>query len=132
MATFLSTSSTSLSPITIMPPISATTATTNNRRRLWRLRKTKKLPTVRLGGQKQSGSGSGSAMVRMIKRINMRWMKLKKARVLKKLKEYYLCVLKDLTENDRSFEKSHHHQQLLLMETSFAVPVMGIPINSFR
>ncbi|KAL8242725.1 hypothetical protein R6Q59_013027 [Mikania micrantha] len=100
----------------------------SNHRRFWRIRAKKKLPTVRLGGQKQ-GERSGSAMVRLIRRIRIRWMKLKKARVLKKLKEYYLCVLKDLTENDRSLEK---HQQQLLMESSFAVPVMGIPINSFR
>ncbi|KAD2394023.1 hypothetical protein R6Q59_013026 [Mikania micrantha] len=100
----------------------------SNHRRLWRLRAKKKLPTVRLGGQKQ-GERSGSTMMKLIRRIRIRWLKLKKARVLKKLKEYYLCVLKDLTENDRSLEK---HQQLLLMETSFAVPVMGIPINSFR
>ncbi|KAJ0724696.1 hypothetical protein HanPI659440_Chr12g0450431 [Helianthus annuus] len=114
-----------------MPSIITTTTTTiNSRRRLWRLGK-KKPPTVRLGGQRhsQGGGGSGSAMVRLIQRVRIRWLKLKKARVLKKLKEYYLCVLKDITERDRSLEK---HNQLLLMETSFAVPVMGISINSFR
>ncbi|KAM0020292.1 hypothetical protein Hdeb2414_s0025g00665591 [Helianthus debilis subsp. tardiflorus] len=119
-----------------MPSITTTTTTTttttNCRRRLWRLGKKKKPPTVRLGGQRRhsrGGGGSGSTMVRLIQRVRIKWLKLKKARVLKKLKEYYLCVLKDITERDRSLAK---HNQLLLMETSFAVPVMGISINSFR
>ncbi|XP_076887009.1 uncharacterized protein LOC143537017 [Bidens hawaiensis] len=108
------------------PPTTLRCAT---RRKLWRLgRKKSRLPTVRLGGQRQS-QGSGSAMVRLFRRIRIRWLRLKKARVLKKLKEYYVCVLKDITERDKMLE---NNQQLLLMESSFAVPVMGIQFNSFR
>lgn len=85
------------------------------------------------GGQSRSqlqGGGSGSLMAGMIRRIRVRWMKLKKACALKKLKEYYLCVLKELTENDNgSFEK---RQQLLLMESSFGIPVMGITFNAYN
>ncbi|GJY44326.1 hypothetical protein Tco_0432539 [Tanacetum coccineum] len=109
------------------PPTNTILRRANTRRSFWRLRRKKKLPTVRLGGQRQQGGRS--VMVKMIRRIRFRWTNLKKVWALKKLKEYYLCILKDLTENDRSIEK---HQQMLLMETSFAVPVMGISFNSFR
>ncbi|CAH1425423.1 unnamed protein product [Lactuca virosa] len=119
-------------PLEKKPPTILRCAT--SRPRIWRLRRKKKLPTVRLGGgQSQSqlqGGGSGSLMAGMIRRIRVRWMKLKKACALKKLKEYYLCVLKELTENDNgSFEK---RQQLLLMESSFGIPVMGITFNAYN
>ncbi|KAL4589280.1 hypothetical protein LXL04_002186 [Taraxacum kok-saghyz] len=99
----------------------------NSRPRIWRLRRKKKLPTVRLGGQ--SSQLQGSLMVRMYRRIRIRWLKVKKACALKKLKAYYLCVLKELTENDGSYEK---HQQRLLMESSFGIPVMGLTFNGFN
>ncbi|KAL7599333.1 hypothetical protein Lser_V15G25336 [Lactuca serriola] len=119
-------------PLEKQPPTILRCAT--SRPRIWRLRRKKKLPTVRLGGgQSRSplqGGGSGSLMAGMIRRIRVRWMKLKKACALKKLKEYYLCVLKELTENDNgSFEK---RQQLLLMESSFGIPVMGITFNAYN
>ncbi|PWA98484.1 hypothetical protein CTI12_AA017560 [Artemisia annua] len=109
------------------PPTNTILRHANNRRSFWRLRRKKRLPQVRLGGQRQQGGRS--VMVKMIRRIRFRWTNLKKIWALKKLKEYYLCILKDLTENDRSIEK---HQQMLLMETSFAIPVMGMSFNSFR
>ncbi|KAI3524945.1 hypothetical protein L1887_03614 [Cichorium endivia] len=115
-------------PLEKKPPTILGCAT--SRPRIWRLRRKKKLPTVRLGGQRQlQGGGSGSVMVRMIRRIRIRWLKLKKACALKKLKEYYLCVLNDLTHNDGSYEK---HQQMLLMESSFGIPVMGLTFNAFK
>ncbi|KAI3759782.1 hypothetical protein L6452_07838 [Arctium lappa] len=97
---------------------------TTIRRRIWPLRrnKKKKLPTVRLGGKRQ-------LMVRMLKRIRIRWLKLKKACTLKKLKEYYSSVLKDVIEAGGTFET---FQQRLLLETSFAVPVMGLSFNTFH
>ncbi|CAI9280952.1 unnamed protein product [Lactuca saligna] len=95
------------------------------RRRLWPLRRQKKknkLPTVRLGGKRQ-------LLVRFLKRIRIKWMKMKKACTLKKLKEYYYSVLKDVIEAGGSFET---FQQRLLLETSFAVPVMGLSFNTFH
>ncbi|KAD4889399.1 hypothetical protein E3N88_21472 [Mikania micrantha] len=84
------------------------------RRRIWPLRRNKKkLPTVRLGGKRQ-------LLVRILKRIRIRWMKMKKACTLKKLKEYYYSVLKDVMEAGGSFET---FQRRLMLETSFAVPI---------
>ncbi|KAI3727352.1 hypothetical protein L1987_67166 [Smallanthus sonchifolius] len=93
------------------------------RRRIWPLRrKKKKLPTVRLGGKRQ-------LLVKVFKRIRMRWMKMKKACTLKKLKGYYYSVLKDVIEAGGSFET---FQQRLMLETSFAVPVMGLSFNTYH
>ncbi|KAL4584402.1 hypothetical protein LXL04_009003 [Taraxacum kok-saghyz] len=93
------------------------------RGRIWPLRRQKKkLPTVRLGGKRQ-------LLVRFLKKLRIRWMKLKKACTLKKLKEYYYSVLKDVIEAGGTFET---FQQRLLLETSFAVPVMGLSFNTFH
>ncbi|KAL8250049.1 hypothetical protein R6Q59_033742 [Mikania micrantha] len=93
------------------------------RRRIWPLRRNKKkLPTVRLGGKRQ-------LLVRILKRIRIRWMKMKKACTLKKLKEYYYSVLKDVMEAGGSFET---FQRRLMLETSFAVPVMGLSFNTYH
>ncbi|KAI3521370.1 hypothetical protein L1887_10833 [Cichorium endivia] len=93
------------------------------RRRLWPLRRQKKkLPTVRLGGKRQ-------LLIRMFRRIRIRWSKMKKACTLKKLKEYYYSVLKDVIEAGGTFET---FQQRLLLESSFAVPVMGLSFNTFH
>ncbi|MFS7974584.1 hypothetical protein Hanom_Chr09g00870451 [Helianthus anomalus] len=93
------------------------------RRRIWPLRrKKKKLPTVRLGGKRQ-------LLVKIFRRIRIRWMKMKKACTLKKLKEYYYSVLKDVIEAGGTFET---YQQRLMLESSFAVPVMGLSFNTYH
>ncbi|XP_076954947.1 uncharacterized protein LOC143629591 [Bidens hawaiensis] len=93
------------------------------RRRIWPLRrKKKKLPTVRLGGKRQ-------LLVRILRRIRIKWMNLKKACTLKKLKEYYYSVLNDVIEAGGTFET---FQQRLMLETSFAVPVLGLSFNTYH
>lgn len=54
---------------------------------------------------------------------------MKQACTLKKLKEYYYSVLKDVIEAGGSFET---FQQRLMLETSFGVPAMGLSFNTFR
>ncbi|PWA41272.1 hypothetical protein CTI12_AA082040 [Artemisia annua] len=96
---------------------------TTSRPRIWPLRRRKKkVQTVRLGGRRQ-------IFVRMIRKIRIKWMKMKQACTLKKLKEYYYSVLKDVIEAGGSFET---FQQRLMMETSFAVPVLGLSFNTFQ
>ncbi|KAK1434236.1 hypothetical protein QVD17_11155 [Tagetes erecta] len=96
---------------------------TDVRRRIWPLRRRKKkVATVRLGGKRQ-------LLVKTLRRIRMKWMKMKKACSLKKLKEYYYSVLKDVIEGGGTFET---YQQRLILETSFAVPVMGLSFNTYH
>lgn len=47
---------------------------------------------------------------------------------LKKLREYYHALIKDVIDGSASVEA---FQQRLLMETSFAIPVLGLSINTF-
>lgn len=78
-------------------------------------------PSVRLGGKKL---GRRFNLVRLLKRVKLRWMKLKYSRLLKKLKEYYRCLVENLSSAEA------YHQRMLL-ETSFAIPVMGLSFNSY-
>lgn len=75
---------------------------------------------VRLGG------GKRQLLVKIFRRIGIRWMKMKKACTLKKLKDYYYSVLKDVIEAGGTFE------QRLMLETSFAVPVMALSFNTYH
>ncbi|XP_060189392.1 uncharacterized protein LOC132618313 [Lycium barbarum] len=96
-------------------------------RRKISLRK-KRLPTVRLGGGKSNNTRRGFSVVKLFRRVRLRWLKLKYACLLKKLKEYYQSVVKDIMENGGTLDA---FQQRLLLETSFAVPVMGLSFNTF-
>ena len=48
--------------------------------------------------------------------------------MLRKLKMYYKSLIKDLIEANASVES---YQQRVLMETSFAVPVVGVSFCSY-
>ncbi|CAK7356503.1 unnamed protein product, partial [Dovyalis caffra] len=109
-------------------PLKNTNLTTNSR---WPLRRTRhslrrrKLPTVRLGGEKPR---RGMFLVRMLRRMRLRWLKLQYLCMLKKIKENYLTFMKDIKVSGASIDV---YQQRLLMETSFAVPGLGITFSNF-
>ncbi|KAL2516402.1 Uncharacterized protein Fot_30373 [Forsythia ovata] len=86
----------------------------------------RRLPTIRLGGKKPRGKFS---LMRVFRRVKMRWLnlKLKQSRKLKKLKEYYRSLMNDIVVGSCTTES---FQQRLLLETSFAIPVMGLSFNS--
>ncbi|KAK1360300.1 Receptor-type tyrosine-protein like [Heracleum sosnowskyi] len=92
------------------------------RTRLIPLRRRRVLPTVRLGGKKNTRRKF--FIIRILRRIKLRWIKMK----LKKLREYYHALIKDVIDGNASVEA---FQQRLLMEASFAIPVMGLSINTF-
>ncbi|KAL2493319.1 hypothetical protein Adt_28947 [Abeliophyllum distichum] len=85
----------------------------------------RRLPTIRLGGKKPRG---GFLLMRVFRRAKMRWLKLKQTRMLKKLKEYYRSLMNDIVVGSCTIES---FQQRLLLETSFAIPVMGLSFNSY-
>ncbi|CAI9753724.1 unnamed protein product [Fraxinus pennsylvanica] len=85
----------------------------------------RKLATIRLGGKKSRGR---FLLMRVFRRVKMRWLKLKQSFMLKKLKEYYQNLIKDIVDGSGTIES---FQQRLLLETSFAIPVMGHSFNSY-
>ncbi|XP_052176114.1 uncharacterized protein LOC127790584 [Diospyros lotus] len=82
----------------------------------------RKRPYVRLGGRKPR---RGIWVARLFRRVRLRWLKQR----LRKLKQYYRSLVRDIVEGSASMESV---QQRILMETSFAIPVMGISFNSFQ
>lgn len=87
-----------------------------------RRRRRRVLPTVRLGG---GGRRRRLGWIRIFRRIKLRWLKMK----LKRLKEYYKGLVKDVIQGSDSLEA---FQQRLLLETSFAIPVMGLSFTATR
>ncbi|KAJ9179416.1 hypothetical protein P3X46_011205 [Hevea brasiliensis] len=86
-------------------------------RRIWLRRR--RLPLVRLGGKKPRRE----FFMRMLRKMRLRWLKLHYSCMLRRLKVYYRNLIKDLVEAGATIEA---YQQRLVMEASFAVPVMGI------
>ncbi|XP_057977407.1 uncharacterized protein LOC131164317 [Malania oleifera] len=84
----------------------------------------RKIRSVRLGGEK----ARRGFLVRAFSRVRLRWLKLKYSWMLKKLKQYYLSVLDDLLHGGAALDS---FQRSVLMETSFAVPVMGISLSTY-
>lgn len=78
----------------------------------------RKLPTVRLGGK----SRRGFCLVRIFRRHRLKFLKLKCNGLVKKLRVYYRSLANDMIEGSGSVDA---FQQRLILETSFAVPVMG-------
>ncbi|CAK9179868.1 unnamed protein product [Ilex paraguariensis] len=81
-------------------------------------------PSMRLGGKK---TRRGLFLVRLFRRVRLRWLKLKYSCMLKKLKDYYHSLVKDIIEGGATIES---YQQRLFLETSFAIPVMGLSFSS--
>ncbi|KAL3824503.1 hypothetical protein ACJIZ3_020532 [Penstemon smallii] len=92
----------------------------------WNLRRgRRRLPSVRLGGKKPR---RGFFLVRLCRRAKLKWLRVKYLCMIKKLKKYYDSFLEDMIEGSRSIES---FQQRMLLETSFAIPVMGLGFNSY-
>ncbi|PIN07322.1 hypothetical protein CDL12_20113 [Handroanthus impetiginosus] len=92
----------------------------------WPIRRGRqRLPTLRLGGKKPR---RGFFLFRLCKRAKLKWLRLKYLSMLKKLKKYYDSFVKDMIEGSRTIES---FQQRMLLETSFAIPVMGITFNTY-
>ncbi|KAL9368706.1 hypothetical protein Peur_039905 [Populus x canadensis] len=111
-----------------IPPRNTDLATTYRwplRRRLSLRRR--KLPIIRLGGEKPRRRRM--LLLRMLRSgTRLRWLKLRYLCMLKKLKECYRNFVNDLSVSGATIEA---YQQRLLMETSFAVPGMGITFSNF-
>ncbi|XP_019417805.1 PREDICTED: uncharacterized protein LOC109328680 [Lupinus angustifolius] len=89
-----------------------------HRRRLTLLRR-RKVQSVQLGGKRSRRRMVG--LVRIFKRLRLKWLKLKYLCMLKKLKEYYKNLMKDLVEGAATIET--FHQRLLMESSSFAMPL---------
>lgn len=102
----------------------------NPNRRVFRqgfpLRRRRRLPSVRLGEKKPRRRVV--ALLRIFRRMRLKWLKLHYMRMMRKLKEYYRNLVKDLAAAGASLETFH---QRILLETSFAVPVMGVSFSSY-
>ncbi|KAE7999038.1 hypothetical protein FH972_003523 [Carpinus fangiana] len=85
----------------------------------------RKLPTVRLGGKKPR---RGFTLARVFRRLRLRWLKLQYTCMLKKLREYYRNLVKDMVDAGATLETFH---QRVLMEASLAVPVLGVSFNNY-
>jgi len=108
-------------------PLKNTNLTTASR---WPLRRRlsirgRKLPIIRLGGEKPRRR---MFLVRMLRRMRLRWLKLQYLCMLKKLKEYHRNLMKDMKVSGSSIDA---YNQRIFMETSFAVPGMGITFSNF-
>ncbi|OVA08342.1 hypothetical protein BVC80_209g66 [Macleaya cordata] len=93
----------------------------STRRRLLGGRR-RKVPSVRLGGEKKPRRGL--LIASLFRRIRLKWLKLQYSCMLKKLKDVYYSMVKDLIEAGTTLESI---QQRIMTETYFSVPVMGAP-----
>ncbi|KAK7389672.1 hypothetical protein VNO78_24912 [Psophocarpus tetragonolobus] len=94
------------------------------RRRIPLLRR-RKVHTVRLGGKKPRRRILG--LLKMFGRMRLRWVKLQYVRMVKRLKEQYLNLVKDLVQAGSTIET---FQQRLFMESTFAIPV-GVNLSTY-
>ncbi|PON83577.1 hypothetical protein TorRG33x02_206290 [Trema orientale] len=86
----------------------------------------RKLPMVRLGGKRPRRA---VVLIRWLRRIRLRrWLKLHYLRMLKKLKETYRNLVKDMAAAGASLETFHHR---VFLESSFALPVMGVSFTGY-
>ncbi|KAJ0007680.1 hypothetical protein Pint_29146 [Pistacia integerrima] len=104
---------------------SQTKPATASRRRVI-LRRRRKLPVIRLGGSASDKPKRGMFIVRMVRRMRLRWLKLRYVRMIKKLKQYYRDMVKDFMDASASLES---FQQRALAEASFAS--LGLAFTTF-
>ncbi|XVF25232.1 hypothetical protein REPUB_Repub13aG0195500 [Reevesia pubescens] len=97
----------------------ATTFQCQARRRIFLLPRRNKLSTVRLGGKKPR---RGLFIVRVLKKMRLRWLKLQYTCMLKKLRKYYRNLIKDIVEAGSTVEA--------LQQRTFMDP-MGVSFSSF-
>ncbi|GMI91732.1 hypothetical protein HRI_002842500 [Hibiscus trionum] len=105
----------------------ATASQCHARRRIFFIRpRRNKLPTVRLGGGKKPRRWVFA--VRVLKKMKLRWLKLQYTCMLRKMKKYYRDLIKDIVEAGSTVEALH---QRMFMESTFAVPVMGVSFANY-
>ncbi|XP_058743745.1 uncharacterized protein LOC131616436 [Vicia villosa] len=107
-------------------PHQTTTMTTWQPRRKISLFRRRKLQTVRLGGKSPRRRLLGG-IVRIFRRMRVKWLKLQYLKLFKRLKEHYRNVVKDLIEAGASVETFH---QRLFMESTFAIP-LGVNLSTY-
>ncbi|KAL9665326.1 hypothetical protein QQ045_020745 [Rhodiola kirilowii] len=78
--------------------------------------------SIRLGGPRQR------RVTRYLMALKMKWLRLKQAFMLRKLRQYYRKFIKELIDSAASVDA---FQRQLVAEASFAVPVMGISFSSY-
>ncbi|KAL6496927.1 hypothetical protein OROGR_028856 [Orobanche gracilis] len=93
----------------------------------WNLhrRRRQRLPIARLGGENPR---RGSFAASLCKKVKLKWVRVKYLTLLRKLKKYYDSCVKDLMGGSGAIES---FQQRMLLETSFAIPVMGLSLNAY-
>ncbi|KAJ7951498.1 Receptor-type tyrosine-protein like [Quillaja saponaria] len=111
----------------LLHPTSTQTHTTPfsrcpTRRRI--LLRRRKLPIFCLGGNRPRRV---LVLVKMWRRMRLRWFKLQYLCMLKKVKKYYKSLIKDMVETGASFET---FQQRVLVDPSFAVPI-GLSFSTY-
>ncbi|KAK7255738.1 hypothetical protein RIF29_29157 [Crotalaria pallida] len=75
----------------------------------------RKVQAVRLGGKKPR-RGMVKRFVRIVRRMRMKWLKLQYVRMLKRLKEHYRNMLKEVVETGKTIET------LMFMESTNVIP----------
>ncbi|XP_038891072.1 uncharacterized protein LOC120080455 [Benincasa hispida] len=87
----------------------------------------RRMPVARLGGKR---SGRIVAWGRMLRKIRLRWVKVKCIAMVKKIKKYYTSLMKDIMEGGAYGYAADSYQHRLLMETSFAIPILGVSLST--
>ncbi|KAL5995100.1 Lox2p [Asimina triloba] len=87
----------------------------------------RRLPSVRLGGRKKRGGAKSTFFVayRALKRLKLRWLRLRYARVLKKLRALYTSVVEDFAESGAALDAL---QKRIMFETFYTVPMMPMSL----
>ncbi|XP_022148258.1 uncharacterized protein LOC111016963 [Momordica charantia] len=98
-------------------------------RRGIQFRRRRRMPVARLGGP---GSGSGPGRLgRMVRKIRVRWVKLRCLAMVKKMKKWYRKVLKDVIEAQAAVAYPESYQHRVLLETSFAIPILPRSLSTY-
>ncbi|KAL3632875.1 hypothetical protein CASFOL_025859 [Castilleja foliolosa] len=84
------------------------------------LKRRQRLPIVRLGGKK---TRRGFFLRRLCKKAKLKWLRVKYRNMANELKKYYKSLVKEILEGGRAIESFQHR---MLLEASFAIPVMGL------
>ncbi|GAU32989.1 hypothetical protein TSUD_358560 [Trifolium subterraneum] len=103
-----------------------TTIMTWQPRRKVTLYRRRKVQTVKLGGKKPRRRLIGG-IVRIFRKMRVKWLKLQYLKLFKRLKEHYRNLVKDLIEAGASIET---FQQRIFMESTFAIP-LGVNLSTY-
>lgn len=83
----------------------------------------KRIPVVRLGTHKNR-QGRHFSLSRVLRRVRLRWLRLKYCCMLKRLKQYYKSLIKDIIHGTASLEA--YHQQRVLIESSMGMAHLAL------